>query len=121
MLYLRCALPALDFQYRFVPTRRTAAVSFLSLCSLPFPVAIAVAAGGSAAFGTGGLNDGASSVVSRLVEPCDVLLVYSADAAAGRSMQVDASELKVKVSPDVLQMLSHMQQVGHTVQRSCTL
>lgn len=72
--------------------------------------------------GMGAVNDGSSSVLSHILEPCNVMVSFTKENNA-QNVQLEASELKMKVSPDVLQMLLHMQKVGffHEQPEACPI
>lgn len=53
-------------------------------------------------------------VATSILEPCDVHVTMKSDEAV-QDMNVDVSALQLRMSPDVLQLLMHLQQVGVVV------
>jgi hypothetical protein len=51
-------------------------------------------------------------VATSILEPCDVRVTLKADDAV-QDMNVDVSALQLRMSPDVMQLLLHLQQVRH--------
>ncbi len=49
-------------------------------------------------------------VATSILEPCDVHVTMKSDEAV-QDMNVDVSALQLRMSPDVLQLLMHLQQV----------
>lgn len=49
-------------------------------------------------------------VATSILEPCDVRVTMKADEAV-QDMNVDVSALQLRMSPDVMQLLLHLQQV----------
>jgi hypothetical protein len=50
-------------------------------------------------------------VATSILEPCDVRVTVKADEAV-QDVSVDVSALQLRMSPDVMQLLLHLQQVG---------
>jgi len=57
-------------------------------------------------------------VATSILEPCDIRVSMKADDAV-QDINVDVSALQLRMSPDVMQLLLHLQQVGVLLFHSC--